>query len=221
MGGIIDKITRFYQMRSEALGIVVGNTGKALREMEREKKDNEETEKLQSFAKNLTRDVNDMLTRFYSRKERKEKRYQRLSDEEVTALVDFANFTRILAVSVSSLLNRLRKNETFEEKLDEEIKRLETYVKKRIKEFDEVLEDALTGRGRMFIKRLVKRLGNVVRGVAKPSKGERLVMKSQDEMEGVCQRRSPAKLVILESPEVQRRDSRQLWGNHLRIQKRN
>jgi hypothetical protein len=165
MGGIIDNIIRFYQMRSEALGIVVGNTGKALREMEREKKDNEETEKLQSFAENLTRDVNDTLTRFYSRKERKEKRYQRLSDDEVTALVDFADFTRILAVSVSSLLNRLRKNETFEGKLDEEIKQLETYVKKRIKEFDEVLEDALTGRGRMFIKRLVKRLGNVVSGV--------------------------------------------------------
>jgi len=221
MGGIIDNIIRFYQMRSEALGIVVGNTEKVLGEIERKKKANEETEKLQNFAENLTRDVNDTLTRFYFRKERKEKRYQRLSDEEVTALVDFANFTRILAVSVSSLLNRLCKNGTFEEKLDEEIKQLETCVKKRIKEFDEVLEDALTGRGRMFIKRLVKRVGNVISGVAKPSKGERLVMKSQDEMEGVCQRRSPAKLVILESPEVQRRDSRQLWGNHLRIQKRN
>jgi hypothetical protein len=221
MGGIIDKIIRFYQMRSEALGIVVGNTEKALREMERKKKANEETEKLKSFTDNLTRDVNNMLTRFYFRKERKEKRYQRLSDEEIKALADFVNFTRNLAASVPSLLNRLRKNETFEEKLDEEIKQLETYVKKRIKEFDEVLEDALSGRGRMFIKRLAKRLGNVVRGVAKPSRGERLVMKSQDEMEGVCQRRSPAKLVILESPEVQRRDSRQLWGNHLRIQKRN
>ena len=208
-------------MRSEALGIVVGNTEKVLMEMEGEKRANEETDKLQSFTDNLTRDVNDMLTRFYSRKEHKEKRYQRLSDEEVNALADFANFTRNLAESVPSLLNRLRKNETFEEKLDEEIKQLETYVKKRIKEFDEILEDALTGRGRMFIKRLVKRLGNVVRGVAKPSRGERLVMKSQDEMEGLCQRRSPAKLVILESPEVQRRDSRQLWGNHLRIQKRN
>jgi hypothetical protein len=165
MGGIIDKIIRFYQMRSEALGIVVGNTEKALVETERERKANEETEKLQNFAKNMTWDVNNMLTRFYSRKERKEKRYQRLSDEEVNALVDFANFTRVLAVSVSSLLSRLRKNETFEEKLDEEIKRFEIYVKKRIKEFDEVLEDALTGRGRMFIKRLAKRLGNVVRGV--------------------------------------------------------
>ncbi|MCJ7729285.1 MAG: hypothetical protein MUO27_05345 [Sedimentisphaerales bacterium] len=217
MGGIIDKIIRFYQMRSEALGIVVGNTGKALRE----KKDNEETEKLQNFAENLTRDVNDTLTRFYFRKERKEKRYQRLSDEEVNALADFANFARNLAASVPSWLSHLRKNGTFEGKLDEETKQIETYVKKRIKEFDEVLEDALTGRGRMFIKRLVKRLDNVVRGIAKPSRGERLVMKSRDEMEGVCQRRSPAKLVILESPEVQRRDSRQLLGNHLRIQKRN
>ena len=164
MGGIIDNIIRFYQMRSEALGIVVGNTEKVLGEIERKKKANEETEKLQNFAENLTRDVNDTLTRFYFRKERKEKRYQRLSDEEVTALVDFANFTRILAASVSSLLNRLRKNETFEEKLDEEIKQLETYVKKRIKHFDEVLEDALAGRGRMFIKRLVRHAGNIISG---------------------------------------------------------
>jgi hypothetical protein len=170
-------------MRSEALGIVVENTGRALVATERERKANEETEKLQNFAKNMTRDVNNMLTRFYSRKRCKEKRYQRLSDEEANALADFANFARVLAVSVSSLLNRLRKNETFEEKLDEEIKQLETYVKKRIKEFDEVLEDALTGRGRMFIKRLAKRVGNVIRGIAKPSRGERLVMKSQDEME--------------------------------------
>jgi hypothetical protein len=65
---------------------------------------------------------------------------------------------------VSSLLSRLRKNETFEEKIDEEIKRLETYVKKRIKEYDEVLEDALAGRGRMFIKRLAKRAGNIISG---------------------------------------------------------
>jgi hypothetical protein len=64
-----------------------------------------------------------------------------------------------------SLLNRLRKNETFEEKLDEEIKRFEIYFKKRIKEYDEVLEDALIGKGRLFIKRLAKRVGNVIRGV--------------------------------------------------------
>jgi len=164
MGGIIDKIIRFYQMRSEALGIVVGNTEKALMEVEREKKANEKTETLKSFADNLTRDVNNMLTRFYCRKERKEKRHEQLSGEEVSALVDFANFTRNLAASVPSWLSRLRKNETFEEKHDEGIKRLEIYVKKRIKEFDEVLEDALIGKGRLFIKRLAKRVGSV-RGV--------------------------------------------------------
>jgi hypothetical protein len=164
MGGIIDKIIRFYQMRSEALGIVVGNTEKALVETERERKANEETEKLKSFTDSLTRDLNNVLARFYFIEERKKKRYQRLSDEEVNALVDFVDFTRVLAVSVSSWLSRLRENETFEEKLDEEIKQLETYVKKRIKEFDEVLEDALVGRGRMFIKRLAKHAGNIISG---------------------------------------------------------
>jgi len=164
MGGIIDKIIKFYQIRFDALGIVVGNTEKVLDEIERKKKVNEETEKLKSFADNLTRDVNRILTRFSFRKENKEKRHEQLSGEEVNAMVDFANFTRVLAVSVSSWLSRLRKNETFEEKLDEGIKRLEIYVKKRIKEFDEVLEDALIGKGRLFIKRLAKRVGSV-RGV--------------------------------------------------------
>jgi hypothetical protein len=78
--------------------------------------------------------------------------------------VNFANFTKVLAVSVSSWLSRLRENETFEEKIDEEIKQLETYVEKRIKQFDEVLEDALAGKGRMFIKRLVRHAGNIIRG---------------------------------------------------------
>jgi hypothetical protein len=165
MGGLIDKIIRFYQMRFDALGIVVGNTEKALVETERERRAIEETEKLRSFAKNMTWDVNNMLTRFYFRKERKEKRYQRLSDEEIKALADFVNFTRNLAASVPSWLNRLRRHETFEEKFDEEIKQLETYVKERIREFDEVLEDALIGKGRLFIKRLAKRVSNVIRGV--------------------------------------------------------
>jgi len=166
MGGIIDNIIRFYQMRSEALN-VVGNTEKVLMETEGEKRANEGTEKLKSFTDNLTRDLNNMLARFYFIKERKKNRYQRLNDEEVNALVDFANFTRVLAVSVSSWLSRLRKNEMFEEKLDEEIKQLETYVKKRIKAYDEVLEDALIGKGRLFIKRLAKRAGNIIRGVCR------------------------------------------------------
>ena len=164
MGGIIDNIIRFYQMRSEALNIVVGNTEKALVEMEKEKKAGEETEKLKSFTDNLTRDLNNVLARFYFIKERKKKRYQRLNDEEVTALVDFANFTRVLATSVPSWLSCLRKNETLEEKLDEEIKQLETYVEKRIKHFDDVLEDALLGKGHLFIKRLVRRTGNIISG---------------------------------------------------------
>jgi hypothetical protein len=172
-------------------------------------------------VENIVKDLNNMLMRFYFLKERKNRTQEQMTDSQVKAVTEFAIFVKTLTEKVCSLLYRLQENQTFEEKIDEEIKQLETYVKKRIKEYDEVLEDALIGKGRMLIKRLAKRVGNVISGVAKPSRGERLVMKSRDEMEGVCQRCSPAKMVILESPEVQRRDSRQLWGNHLRIQKRN
>ena len=172
MGGIIDNIIRFYQMRSEALGIVVGNTEKALVETEREKKDNEETEKLRNFAKNMTWDVNNMLTRFYFLKERKNRQQEQMTDSQVKAMSEFAIFVKTLTEKVCSLLYRFQENHTFEEKLDEEIKQLETYVKKRIKEFDEVLEYTLTGKGRMFIKRLAKHVGNVIRGVRRQRIGE-------------------------------------------------
>ena len=208
MSGIIDRIIRFYRMRFETLDVVLGNTEKVLMETESERKAVEETEKLQSFVKNMTWDVDNMLTRFYSRKRRKEKRCQRLSDEEVNALEGFADFARNLATSVPSWLSCLRKNETYEEKLDEEIKRLETYVKKRIKEFDEVLEDALSGRGRMFMKRLAKRLGDVAGSIVKPAGWERLRRAGSD-----IQRHSQEKAVILEDSEWRRRDSRRLKKN--------
>jgi hypothetical protein len=219
MKGIIDNIITFYEMRAEAMGTLVANTQKAIEEFapDRERMDSEQEEKLNNFVKDLTGDVADMLTRFRFQKERKLRNNEQMSDDEVRKLADFTNFVKTLTEDLRSLLTHFQESpsQTFEQEFDKEVKQMEVYVQNRLKEFDEVLEDALAGRGRMFIKRLIKRLGNIVRGVAKPFRGERLVMKSQDEMEGVCQRRSPMKLVILDSPEEHRRDSRQLWGNHL------
>ena len=217
MRGIIDNIITFYEMRAEAMGVLVANTQKALKELapDRERMDSEQEEKLNNFVKDLTGDVANMLTRFWFQREHKLRNNEQMSDDEVQNLADFTNFVKTLTEDLRSLLTHFQESppQTFEQEFDKEVKQMEVYVKERIKEFDEVLEDTLAGRGRMFIKRLIKRLGNVVSSVAKPFRGERL--KSRDELEEISRCRLSVKQIILENSEEQRRDSRQLWGNHL------
>lgn len=221
MKGIIDNIITFYEMRAEALGVLVANTQKAVEELapDREGMDSEQEEKLNNFVKDLTGDVTNTLTRFWFQKERKLRNNEQMSDDEVRNLADFTNFVKTLTEDLRSLLTRFQDapGRMVGEEFDKETGQMKIYVKKRIKEFDEVLEDVSAERGHIFIKRLAKRLGNVVRGAAKPFSGERL--KSRDELEEIFRRRLSGKQIILESPEEQRWDSRQLWGNHLRTQK--
>jgi hypothetical protein len=157
------------------MGTLVANTQKAIEEFapDRERMDSEQEEKLNNFVKDLTGDVADMLTRFRFQKERKLRNNEQMSDDEVRKLADFTNFVKTLTEDLRSLLTRFQESppQTFKQEFDKEVKQMEVYVQNRLKEFDEVLEDALAGRGRMFIKRLIKRLGNIVRGVAKPSQG--------------------------------------------------
>jgi len=168
MRGIINNIINFYEIQTKALAVLVANTQKALEQSEKERKANEQIQRVESFVK----DLNNMLTRFYFLKERKDRKQEPMTDGQVKAVTEFAIFVKTLTEKVCSLLYRFQENQTFEEKIDEEIKRLETYVKKSIKEFDEVLEDTMTGKGRTFIKRLAKRLGNVTSGVCRQRIGE-------------------------------------------------
>ena len=58
------------------------------------------------------------------------------------------------------MLNRLGENQTFEEKIDKEIRELETGIGQKLKEFDKALDEtpeALT-------VRLVKHAGNIISG---------------------------------------------------------
>ena len=98
MKGIIDNIITFYEMRAEAMGILVANTQKAIEELapDRERMDSEQEEKLNNFVKDLTGDVADMLTRFRFQKERKLRNNEQMSDDEVRNLADFTNFVKTL-----------------------------------------------------------------------------------------------------------------------------
>ncbi len=153
MKDVIHNIITFYEMRAQTLGVLVANTQRVLEEFgpDTETKANEQREKLQNFVKVLTIDVNDMLTRFWFRKERKQINHEQMTDAEVKNLADFANFAETLAKDIRSLLIHFEdvRGQQFEEGFDKEVKQMETYVKKKLKEFEKTLtmrEDNLKSR---------------------------------------------------------------------------
>ena len=136
MRGIINNIITFYDLQAEALGILIANTQNALEESDKDRKAIQQAEKVDNFVKDLTMNVNNMLTRFYFLKEHKD-----MTEEQAKTLVDFVNFVKTLTRNVHLLICRFQKvnGQTFEEKLDKEIKEMEAQVKRRLKEYDEAL----------------------------------------------------------------------------------
>lgn len=162
MRGIIDNIITFYEMRAEAMGVLVANTQKAIEELapDREGMDSEQEEKLNNFVKDLTGDVTNTLTRFWFQKERKLRNNEQMSDDEVRNLVDFTNFVKTLTEDLHSLLTRFQSatGRMVGEEFDKEIGQMEIYVKKRLKEFDKVLN----GTNKTLRNRLGESVGNVI-----------------------------------------------------------
>jgi len=166
MSGIIDNIITFYDMRARTLGVLIANTQKALDELEEERKADEQAKEFESFVKNLSKDLNNMLTRFYFRKEHKH-----MADGQVKVLTDFVSFTQNLTEKVRELLTRFQKDETFEKTNERELQQLQAHVKRKLKEFDEVLEKTLAEGNPDWRERLSKCVGSVVSGVVKPFTG--------------------------------------------------
>lgn len=148
MRGIINNII-LYEMRAQTLGILVANTQKALGHFGQgaENISDRHTERLTSLVNDLTTDMRDMLTRFWFLKERKQKKNEPMTGDQVDNLANFADFTKALTKDIRSLVARFQKahGRTFEKKFDKELKQIETHVKKRLKEFDRSLEDTLAG----------------------------------------------------------------------------
>jgi hypothetical protein len=155
MKDFIEKIITFYEMRANAMTILMANTQKALQQFapEGERIAAEQVERLNDLGKNLTTDLDNMLKRFYFHKDRK-----RITNAQTRALADFANFTKTLARDVRSLLHHFEKScdKTFEKKLDKELKQMEMFIKGRLKGFDKALEETLTGTQNTWKERLRK-----------------------------------------------------------------
>ena len=163
MRGIIDNVIAPYEMRAEVLGVLVANIEKALRgpAVDGESKADEQAKKLEDLLKDLTMDVNTMLTRLWFQKERHDRKNKPMSDELVNNIADFAGFTRTLTGNVRSLQRQLDgiNGQTFERKLDEEIEQIERCVKKKLKEFDDALKETRPGLGNNWKKRLKQYVG--------------------------------------------------------------
>jgi exonuclease VII large subunit len=141
MRGIINNIINFYDTETKILDVLITNTQKALEQSEKERKANEQVQRVEKFVKDLTMDLNNMLTRFYWLKERKKRRHEEMTSEQVNAMVNFAHFVKSLTEKVHSVLEYFQKSPTFAEKVDRDMKELEAHIKAQLKRFNEVLEE--------------------------------------------------------------------------------
>jgi archaellum component FlaC len=128
-------------MQAKALGVLVANTQKALEQSENQRKANEQIQRVENFVKDLTMDLNNMLAKFYFLKDHKNRKQEQMADSQVKAVTEFAVFVKTLTKKVCSLLNRLGESRTFEEKIDKEIRELETGIGQKLMEFDKALDE--------------------------------------------------------------------------------
>ena len=141
MRGIIKNIINFHDTEIEVLTVLVANTQKALEQSEKEGKANEQIQRVENFVKDLTVDLNNMLTKFYFLKDRKDRKHEQMTDRQVNAIAEFAVFVKTLTGNVGSLLKRFQAGQTFEEKIDKEIREIEAGVRRGLKEFDKALDE--------------------------------------------------------------------------------
>jgi archaellum component FlaC len=124
-------------MQAKVLGVLVANTQKTLEQSEKERKANEQIQRVENFVRDLT----NMLARFYFLKDRKNRKQEQMTDSQVKAMTEFAIFVKTLTKKVCSLLNRLQESPTFEEEIEKEIRKLETGIGQKLKEFDRALDE--------------------------------------------------------------------------------
>jgi hypothetical protein len=144
-------------MQAKVLGVLVANAQKALEQSENQRKADELIQRVENFVRDLTMDLNNMLAKFYFLKDRKNRKQEQMTDSQVKAVTEFAVFVKTLTKKVCSLLNRLQKSQTFEEKIDKEIRELDAGIGRRLKEFDAALDETsgtLTIRPVKFVRNI-------------------------------------------------------------------
>lgn len=172
MRAIINNIINSYEIQAKALSVLVANTQKALEQSENERKANEQIQRVENFVKDLAMDLNNILARFYFLNDRKNRKREQVTDSQVKAVTEFAIFVKTLTKQVCSLLNRLGENQTFEGKIDKEIRKLETGIGQKLREFDKALEE----NPETLTIRLANRTGNIISDFVKILRIRNLVL---------------------------------------------
>lgn len=144
MRAAIDNIMTFHEMRAKALSALVDISERALKESaaDRGRETEEQAERVEDFARHLTVAVGDMVTRFWFQKERRERNGEQMTDEQARNVADFVSFVKSLTNDARSLLTRFQegRGRRFEKKLEKEVRQMETNVRRRLKEYNEVLD---------------------------------------------------------------------------------
>jgi hypothetical protein len=147
-------------MEAEAWSILLDNTQRALEQAEKKGKADEQAQKVESLVTSLAMDLNDLLTRFYFIKVRQRTSGEQMTDDRRKAAVECAAFVKSCAQSLSLMLSRLGETPTFEEEIDREIRELEASVRRRAREFDEILD----GTKPSLTRRMVRLARNMAAG---------------------------------------------------------
>lgn len=192
MKAIINNIIDFYCIQAENLNVLLSITQRTLDESKKERKTNEQIQRVENFVKDLTMDLNNMLAKFYFLKARKNRTQEQMTDRQLKAIAEFTVFVKTLTKNVCSLLKRFEESQAFEEKIDKEIKELEVSVQQKLKEFDKALDeptDTLTTRLFRFTRNTTGRIGDLfqahslVLAVANRRKTDKLPEKTAQNIE--------------------------------------
>ena len=152
-------------MQAKTLGVLVANTQNALEKSEKERKANEQIQRVENFVKDLTMNLNNMLAKLYWLKEQKKRQHKEMTPDQLNTMADFARWVKYLTQKVGSVLEYFQKSPAFAEKVDRDIKELEAHIKDQLKKFNEILEetpDTLTTRLIKFARNITGDIGELL-----------------------------------------------------------
>jgi hypothetical protein len=186
MKNIINNIINYYQMQAKALDVLVTNTQKALEQSGKDKKENEQIRRTGNFVRHLTTNLNNTLTKLYRLRERKRAWYGKITSDQVNATTDSAQAVKSLIPKKQPSSEHFQKSLTFEEKINKDIKELDTCIKAKMEKFDEALEetqDDLTNHLKKYASSLINGIPSFFRsryiGIIKGTNTEPLKESSQ------------------------------------------
>lgn len=168
MRSTAENIIGSYNVRVEALGDLVADTGKTLKGFaaDRKKMASEQAHSLANFAKDLSKKVDHMLKGFHQS-------HKQMGEEQTKSLT---HFIKNLTDDVGSVLSAFQKDrgkmsKELKNRLAKEVKGIETYIESRLKEFDETHTE-MTQQQKKNLAKFVSEITSEVRKLLADYRGD-------------------------------------------------